>query len=402
VGLTSPVIAVAQELDCANIHEFKQVLDCALSNHPLIVSANYEVDRGRQLEGIAKQRPNPTFNTRALVGVTSPGFFEEFNFDHTLELGGKRGARIQESVARQDLIRADGLGAKEKVYIGTILDLYRLRQIEEEMTVLNRTLNEFEVSKKRFRARFRLAAEQQATLRIMEIASNEYELRRRPLEVEAQRLVDELTIAIGAAFIPKDEILPKKKDSWPQLGSDLEAHPLQGSRIQTAQGGKALANAVLSVEQGNAWPNVKLGPSVEVQNQFQQQFHAAGINLTFELPVYQRNQAGIARAEVEVQKSEFVYDATQRELAHQRKLFLMSYKKAVDQLKNAITDESLKQKHTQVKTLFERGLISGEMIIELYRNEVEFLRMRNLAEIDALDLLLLLYALDGRLFEEKL
>ena len=90
----------AGTVDCDRLRSVQDVLSCALENHPEVRQAQIGLEQGKSLYGIASQRPNPELGSKTVFG-SSPGnasyLYTELNLAHTMELGGKRGARLEKA-----------------------------------------------------------------------------------------------------------------------------------------------------------------------------------------------------------------------------------------------------------------------------------------------------------------
>ena len=86
----------------------------------------------------------------------------------------------------------------------------------------------------------------------------------------------------------------------------------------------------------------------------------------------------------------------------QRDLYLKRYERAVTSLMKLSSDGDTEKKHQETKRLFDRGLISVSLLIESQRQRQEFVTIKNEQELNAIEALARVRALDNRLFEEPL
>ena len=220
---------------CEQLNSPRNILDCALISHPEMKVGEAGVKAAGALESVAKQRPNPEVNSQTVWAKTygKPYFYTEYNFAHTFELGGKRDARIEK--AKSDLLReeANRLDAKEQVYLGTLINLFRLRQLKDEIETVNDALTTFAKIQTQYRARPRLSPEQQANLRLFELAEEDYRMRLIPLETEVNFHLKSLEIALGKAYVPEGSALPEFRKNWPTLPNASDESD-GGAKIQIA------------------------------------------------------------------------------------------------------------------------------------------------------------------------
>jgi cobalt-zinc-cadmium efflux system outer membrane protein len=390
---------------CSTPSSAEAIVDCALSHHPKIRSSEVSVEQGVALDEIARMRPNPEFNSSGAYAPSTQtgGTMLEINLAHTFELGGKRGARIQKAEAEQERIRADLLNSKEEILRNTVITLYRLSHIQTEIHDLDEALNHFKSVEAQYRSRPRLGPEEQATLHVIEIAEGDYQLRKLPLIEQTERLERFLSIALG---LPPEktihldaQLLPPKKEKWPTL---VKATPsLSGAELRGAWANLKLADASKELADSAAWPDMKFGPSYQLQSQYQSLFSGFGLNLTFGMPLYHRNEGGKAYALRQQEKSEIELNQAKAETLLEYNHLHGVYERAVQNLKESFSQSELGKKQTALENLFKRGLVSGSLIIETHRQLIEYTISKNNRELDALRALMRLLELEGKLIEER-
>ena len=128
--------------NCAKPSSPQEVLECALLHHPAIQEAEAKALQSESLEDMARQRPNPELDAKGTIGKSGDenAAKSEATLLHTFELGGKRSSRVEKALAEKAFAAADLLKAKEQVALGTVLALYRLRQVQNEIAILEKTL----------------------------------------------------------------------------------------------------------------------------------------------------------------------------------------------------------------------------------------------------------------------
>lgn len=401
----SSAFAGTTDVNCDDLKNVQDVLTCALKSHPDSKIADASLEQGQTLEEVAGQRPNPELNSQAVLG-NSPesGQFSyvEFNLAHSFELGGKRGSRIAGAQAELEQRRASALGTREQVYISTLLSLYRVRQLQSELEVLQGALDSFEKIEKQYRARPTLSPEQTASLRIFEVAAGDYQLRLAPLQAALDKELRALELALGKPFIPRPAVLPEQRKTWPKLSESELTQTITGSQVQLSLSNLRYAQAQLDLAQANSWPDLRIGPTFQNQNQGVSSFNAIGLNFTILLPVLNANGAGRAYAYQGLNKAELGLQAVKKEAQDQREYFFRRYQGAVRALETSISPRELDKKHDEVEKLFYRGLLAGSLMIEIHRQILDYTKSQNEQELAAIESLARLYAYQGRLFEEKL
>lgn len=389
---------------CGRFGSTRDVVDCAMQNHPDIKRARAALRQGDELESEASQIPNPEFDSKVTVGKQLGDNVRntEIALAPVIELGGKRGARIDKARAEREVIASDLLKTKEEVFIGTLLSLYRLRQVESESNIVEEALNTFGKIQRLFSSRLNLSPEQRVSLGVFQLAEGDYKLRKATLSTETNAVLKNLGLAVGGIFEPTSQILPARKTSWPELSDSLLATPFLGSRIKNAQAELKTAQAELELARSASWPDLKIGPAFENQVQGPFSFQAYGGVLSFPLPLFNQNGGGRAVANRGLDKAETELHATTLQLNSERAILLQRYQIAIKVLKDSASISEVEKKHQSMEALFQRGLIPSSLVIEAHRQIFDFTKSQNELELSAIEALLRLYAFEGRLFEEKL
>lgn len=396
-----PDLAVAA--DCS-LNSPQDVIDCALSNHPEAQRAKLSNLQAENFESQASQRPNPEFNGRSLFGKSlgDDAITHEANLAHTVELGGKRGSRIEKALAEKDSVVATSQRSREEVLLETIRNLYRIRQAKDELHTLDEALETFGRIQQQFRSRPRRTPEQEVSLGVFDIAEGDYQLRKAALETELATDIREIELAIGQDFQPSDKVLPARRKTWPSINDQAPVSSFKGSAMNSVRAGLKLAEADLSVAQSLSWPNFKIGPSFQSQTSGPFTYQTYGLNLTFELPLFQINGGGRAVARTGLDLAERSLLLREKEVTNQRKVLLIRYENSIKAIEASLSHKELEKKHRSTDALFARGIIPSALVIEAHRQIVDFTKNQNEQELSALEALWHLYVLEGRAFEEKL
>lgn len=390
--------------ECVRFASPQDVVDCALANHPEAQRAQLSVLQAEHLESAASQRPNPELGGKSVFGnsLGDNVMNHEVNLAHTIELGGKRGARMDKALAEKEVVAASALRSREEVLLETQHALYRLRQIRAELHTLDEALETFGRIQRQFRSRPQRTPEQQVSLSVFDIAEGDYQLRKAALETELVTHTQEVELTIGRTFEPVAGVLPPQRKNWPKLAGDVAPASFKGSAMNLERAGLKLAEADLSAAQSLSWPNLKVGPSFESQTSGPFTFQTYGVNLSFELPLLQINGGGRAVARTGLDLAERSLALKERELATQRHILLKKYENSVNAVLASLSHAELEKKHRNTDALFARGIIPSSLVIEAHRQIVDFTKNQNEQELSALEALWKIYVLEGRAFEEKL
>ncbi len=386
---------------CEKLNSTQAVLSCALERHPSARVSALATEQAIEATSVAKQAPNPELNSQSIFGgETSNKFYSEFNFTHTFELGGKRDSRIKRAAAEVKLIQALQVKSQEEVYLESLIALYRLRQIQEEIGAIDDALQTFTKIAKQYRARPKLSPDQRASLRIFEMAEQDYKMKRSPLEVETDLHLRELELSVGQNFVPQASTLPKRRKAWPLLPStSAENSKIRGTKLLEAEALLARARADLEVARSAAWPDLKIGPTINIQRQTNQSYEAYGFNFTLPLPLYHRNAAGEIYASKGLERASLARIAAERESEDQKAYFRKRYQSAVGALTQSASAAEIAKKHDEVEKLFSQGFLNGMVLVEIHRQVSDFTKTQNEQELAAVESLVRYYALEGKFFE---
>ena len=392
----------ASAADCPALNAPSDVLACALENHPDIRIAQAAYAQGAAFESAARQRPNPELANQSVWGKNGSERLQyaELHLTHTFELGGKRDARRAQAAGVALARHAELLGVQESVYLGTWLALTRLRQVRDEISYFNETLEAYARIITRFRERPRLAPEQEVSLGLFEMAENDYRLKRTALEGERLVLSRQLERALGRALPDRPELLPARRETWPVLSA--ASAPVAGSAVRAAEADFSAALADQRAARGEAWPDVKFGPTFQTQRQGNTDLRAFGTNLAFVLPLYHRNSSGKAAADMGLRRAELSRQGVDQAARDQRAIWAARYQAAVVALDGSLSPASVGERDARKDRLFEQGLISVPLVLEARRQRLEWTSGQHEEERVAVEALIRVRALDGRLFVEGL
>ena len=248
-----------------------QLAVAALLRHPEVAEAEAAMDVARAGEVTAGARPQPGVSGE-IGRATDPGPFESPWFGSvsvsvTIELGGKRGARIAAARARTARAAVDVAGAKwavalraHEAHAAALAADSLATAVQAERASLATVLTS---------ARQRLEAGEVASGDVARIASEQATLEIERSRVDGQREAarQELARALAMPRMQLGDVTPRpdrvdgcRATSAMPLG-ELEARAL----TQRVEVGRALAayaesEAALRLEVARAWPDLVLGP----------------------------------------------------------------------------------------------------------------------------------------------
>jgi outer membrane protein TolC len=396
-----PALALADSAVC-ELKTAQDILDCALRHHPEVAQSEAARARDEALVRVARQRPNPELESKIVSGDESGQnvLATETSLLYTLELGGKRRARIHQASAQGELAAASLTESQELVALHTVRSLHRLRQIRSELSYLQESLTTFDRIVRQFRSRPVLPPEQAVSLSVFDLAKDEYSLRKKSLVEEETELKTFLEIATGSPYSEMKGILPWPKRSWPKILGTGETNA-SSSEVKKAVADLKKAEAGLSLAKSNAWPDFKLGPTVETGTLGRNDSTAFGGTISMPIPLLNLNRGEKAYAALERVRASAHLEQTHRKTSLERTKQLERYRSAVKGV-SQIRLGDLNKSHHEVEEFFGRGLVPSSLVIESHRQFFEITKILHEQELTALDALWRLYIIDGRVLEEKL
>jgi cobalt-zinc-cadmium efflux system outer membrane protein len=396
--------AWSNALVCEKLSTPNDLVSCALTRHPTIQRADLDSELSTRLEAVAEQRPNPEFNLTSVFGTSLGDYVlsHQANLAIPIEFGEKRGARIEKALAQKSLVDTTSLQSREQVLLEMIRNLFRLRQIQTELDALSESLATFSKIRRQIQVRPTKTPEQKVSLSLFSLAEGDYKLRRSTLEAENFEIVRQISTAIGKDFIPQPHLLPPRRRLWPKISGEVTESQIKGSLIRVPEAQVEIAQADYSVAKGTSWPTLRIGPSLQSQTQGPFTYHAFGLNLSFDLPLFQANSAGRAYARLNLEYSEKKVTLRRQELLNLRLVLQKKYLLSVKAFEDTLSLFEVEKQHRSSEALFLRGIIPTELVIEAHRQIVEFTQSRNQLELSATLALWGIFILDGRAFEEKM
>ena len=382
---------------CADIKSTTQILDCAESQAPDVLRAAIAVERASATMTTAAQRPNPELSADSFHGTVDGGRASETEVSLSIpfELGGKRKARIASAEAASARAQAALVSEKANARTTVLLKLHRLRQLAHEKEVIEESIGTFSKLVSQYSARPTLSPEQQMTLSVFRLSKSEYELRRTSTLGELAELERFFTVYLGLKVEQIRSFLPPAPTKWPPLftpsGTSL--------RLRLLDAELTSAQALLSVAESDAWPTLTIGPSLKLQTEQGRSDQLLGFNLSFPIPILNRNQGAKAEALSEIRLAESNKRLVQAEEDAIRGELRRTYEESMKVLTTSLTHAEIEQKHRQMEQLFLRGIVPSSLVIEAHRNYVELESLRNERELKAIEAFALLSALNGRPLE---
>ncbi len=384
--------------ECELPKSSNDIIECALIMHPEVKKSLLNSETASTYLEQASQVPNPSLSTRYLEKGDSSEL--EANLSFIVELGSKRDSRKKHANALRKKADKETLEVKGRVKKNTILKLYRLRQVLEEGATLVQKLNAFKKVIKQLESLPRLTAEQETAQVLFQIAYEEAKIEQSIIFEEQKELEHYFHITTGHSLDEMKKYLPAVKKSWPSISSQVKES--SSAKVLKLQSMGEVMKQQFEIQKSNAWPDLKIGPSINIEKDENIENKMVGINIELPLPLFQQNDGAKRVAQSRVREMKQIIKLTQKEESHERFEQVQVYKAVTETLKKTIKRSTVYQKHKKIEDFYLRGVVTSSVFLDSLKQKFSYLRIRNEREIKALDALWSIYNFDGRLLQEKI
>lgn len=392
---SSSSYAAFNDFDCSKIRNYHDFYKCSLQKHPEFEISKLKVKEADAVLSQASQWQNPNLEVKSVAGTNAGenAGSTEVSLAVSVSQLWTRGAikdigRAEKKIAEIES-QVNLLDVKKQL----IRDLFRFRQVDEEIELLNETMAAFEKIRNQFKGRLARGPEQEITLNLVELATSDYALKRNHLTVEKGEILARLKGVWGTQFELKTQFFPPAKEKWPNLPQELNLAQSFSARKVVAEAEKASAQESLAVRE--SWPAVSAGPMIQRNTEGPTQFLNYGFNLSVSLPLFSLNGGGRELASTRAQQARLSADYTAKKAQLERDLVVQKYKSAVDSIRQSSARQEVVKKHTRIDNLFKQGVVSGNLVIEAHRQINEYTVSQHEHEITAIEAFLEIKALTG-------
>jgi len=398
--IAMPTLSWAESDLCGVINNVSQVVACAESKSPEIKRAEANLKIKKAAEGFAGQLQNPELSTEYVSGASSGENQSEMDLSlaFPIEVGGGRSARKSLASFESKRAELELIKVRADVRKQTLLKLARVRQIYDELSMIQESVDTFSKLIRQYKDRPKLTPEQEVTLTVFSIAKMDYSFKRAEHEDELTKLDMDFKILIDHSISDLRVILPAKIAKWPVVSQSSEDSPLLA--IYDSDIGASRAD--LAKSKSEIFPSLSIGPSFKRVTDGDQNVSQLGINLSMPLPVLNMNNGGRAVAMANVLAAETRRDLATKELKAVRESTYQQYVNSVKLLQESANGASQEERHKKVENLFFRGLVPSSLVIEAHRALVDFGKTRNERELKALENLFDIQIIDGKAVELSL
>lgn len=375
---------IAEELPGCEITDYKSLVICAQKQSVEVQLIRQRSLTASKLEGAASQWQNPELGLSS-IAKDSEVSQQTATLLFNISLGGKLSARRAGARAEYEkaLVTEELETKNSSLYL--TLALYRISHLQRESQIQQEAIGTFAKIINQFEKRVARSPEQEVSLTVFRMARADQELAFLQSTSEMDKLLREIKITTG---IEKDVVLknlpPVKKD-WINLTPGQVAD--EAPQLKQANAEINISKSLGEQAAADAWPDLKIGPAVQIDKAGSESQTLTGISLSVPLPVFTLNGGVKEYSKQRLREAEMTYEQTKSRLDSERSRLQEKYSLVTKYLKTTYGSSALLKKHESVEKQFFRGLISGSLVIEAHRQMFELEKKRNETELEALEIL---------------
>lgn len=376
------------------INSASDVLKCAFVNNPEILLA----ESNKEIAGINRDVTGRWINPNLEAGVgynmeevDNYGVELDFALTQTIENPAKKKARVNKSAAEYNTAELLAESQKEMVTMQVLNILNRLRQIEREQKILKKAVAAYESVIKSYEKRPVLSPEDEVSLSLFYSVLNNYRLENNKLFMEINQQINALKTIINYDVVYGNNIFLYPPVKYPEIN---EIDVTNSIALQQENANVALANAYLQDQKNYNFTDFSIGPYVTTSPNVQS-VDTVGVKLTLPIPVYS-NKKTTKAGELAVSTAQYKYNAKKVELDNTHKQLKDQYEQGVKLLKTFTLEKSERQL-ARTENLFKNGRLSSSLLIESHRQLLDNLRLYHQYELETLNSLWQLYAMERKL-----
>lgn len=395
-------IAQASQRDCATIVSYKDFYFCSLEKHPKYEISRLKVTEGEAAVEKASQWQNPEVSLKSTGGDKAGEKVGATELETTISVSQLwlRSSKKDIAEAEKKIANIESQESLLNAQKELIKDLYRLRQLNTELELVNETLTTFETIRKQYRGKLARGPEQEITLNLVELATSDYELKKNHLATEKSEISAKIKALWGQNFEIKKEFLPPIKEKWPEPSS---ISAMKNSfEVQKLSLENEKARAEKDLVQRESWPSLDMGGIINRTTEGPTQYMNYGVSAKMSFPLVSLNGGARKLANTRALQARLMSDWALRKAENDKEILIQKYKSSVDSLKKSSNQEEIKRKHQKIDALFRQGLASGGLVIEAHRQITEYTESQNEHENSAIEAFLEIKTLSGENFEEIL
>jgi outer membrane protein TolC len=392
-ALVTSALAVGNA--CEGISTYVEFYQCTLQRHPRLAIAQEKIKEAEAVYDKASQWRNPDFAVKSVGGSLAGERVASTELTLLVPMAQfwTRGPQKGVASARRVVVEVEAKEALVDFKEELIKELYRLRQIEDDLELLNETLSAFSTILGQFRSRKARGPDQEVTLNLVELATSEYQLKRNHVQIERAEIHAKLKALWGKDFEIKKSYLPPLRQNWPEV--NLAPGVSQSLAVQKAMAETERALAEQSLASLESLPSLRVGPVMARELAGPSRTWSYGLALEASLPLFSWSGGVRAEARSKANQAELGSAYVVKKFDFEKDILLQKYQSAVESLARSSSRDDLRRKHHRVDSFFRQGLASGALVIEAHRLIVEYQQSQHEHENAAIDAYIDLMTLTG-------
>lgn len=382
-----------------NLKNYRDVIACAEARSPEVQISTADLLRAKAEVTAAEQWKNPELSVESSHGNESGQSNSQTNIGLgvPIELGGKISARRAVAQGGVLEVEARAYEIRAKVKSETLIKLHRMRQLYHEQEVIDEAIATFSKLVNQFAKRPKLSPEQQMSSSVFRMSKNEYEIKRTETVEEMAALNSYFKVAIGIGVEQLKTLAPESMKSWPEFKNEYK--PGLSPKLKGVQAELQTSQAELSLARSEAWPTVVVRPSLQIQNQGGQDSKMFGLNISLPIPMFNTNNGGRAAAANSVGLSEIRKSHAYIAEEKHREELLRVFNESKKVLLTSLSHKDIEERHQEIEALFLKGIVPSALVIEAHRTFVELEKIRNKLELKAIEAMMSIYTINGKISE---
>jgi cobalt-zinc-cadmium efflux system outer membrane protein len=336
------VFAVVSPAQQQPAYSWEQIHDLFLRSNPTLRAQEQSVVSNRAAEITAGLRPNPTFQNDTTSATF--GIYQEF------EIGGKRAARLGSARLSTQISQTDSADTRRTLTLSLRQAFVSALQAKSDLQFARDNLANYQKTVDINKEMFQQGEISRADFLRIQLQTLQFQSDLDDATLEMKTAKAALRGLLGPANLPQDfevegdlKVEPFDKDL-----SDLEKLAIQNRPdLKSAETGRDKASADLRLAKANGWPDPTIGVSYlhtgnEIPGpEWLQPFYpkgnssnAMGLGIaSIPIPIFNRNQGEIARAQSEQVRAQFVADAAKTQVIQDVESAYAEFTSARDRLK---------------------------------------------------------------------
>lgn len=387
-------IVCSWDVIASNFQNINQFLEEVESLSPEVQKSKLNLEVAKQRLIQSAQIPNPEITLGSWQGhANAQGWKQrDYTLAQPIELGGKRGSRLEVSEAELNKNKIDLNALTAEVRLKIIFYLYRLRQLNEEIKLINEAKITFLNLEKNYKKRPQLSPEQTTSLFIFNLSAKDYDLTLEDAKNELNLLEGEIKILTKYDIGDLARIIPQRQKKWPKLNGPIE---INSPTLRSISAQVEISEKELNLAKADAWPTINIGPSLTVQNQFGEQANILGFIVTIPLPILNQNNGAKAIARTSINANRKLFEIEKSAQSIRRISLAKSYLSSIKVLESQMSEKGIYSNHTEIEKNFINGLISSQLVIEAHRQIIDNQKLYHLRELKTLDVYYQIVLLEG-------